>query len=57
MVYKGHLYKGHRQLFQNYKGQGIGIPKKFRDSFFICDCKGYSGKYEGGVQFRPQYAC
>ena len=35
MVYKGHLYKGHRQLFQNYKGQGIGIPKKFRDSFLF----------------------
>ena len=33
MVYKGHLYKGHSQLFQNYKGQGIGTPKKFRDNF------------------------
>ena len=35
MVYKGHLYKGHRQLFQNYKGQGIGTAKKFRDSLSV----------------------
>ena len=50
MVYKGHLYKGHSQNFQNGKGQSIVMHEKLRDSF-IGDFKGHSRKNESCVQF------
>ena len=43
MVYKGHLYKGHSQNFQNGKGQSIVMHEKLRDSF-IDHFKGHSFK-------------
>ena len=50
MVYKGHLYKGHSQNFQNGKGQSIVMHEKLRDCF-IGDFKGHSSKNESCVQF------
>ena len=43
MVYRGHLYKGHIQNFQNGKGQSIVMHEKLRDSF-IDHFKGHSFK-------------
>ena len=43
MVYKGHLYKGLSQKFQNVKGKSIVKHEKLRDSF-IGDFKGHSRK-------------
>ena len=41
MVYKGHLYKGHGQLFKDDKGQGLGSSKNL-GTVFAYRCKRHS---------------
>ena len=50
MVYKGHLYKGHSQNFQNGKGHSIVVHEQLRDSL-DGDFKGHSHRNESCVQY------
>ena len=50
MVYKGHLYKGYSQNFQDGKGQSKVIHEKLRNNF-IEELQGHSRKDESCVQF------